>query len=769
MANQKSGSKDRKSKIPKAYGAENEMELYEVWEKSGYLNPDKMESDKKPFVICLPPPNANGELHVGHTCGYSFQDCMGRYNRMKGHPTLLLPGKDHAGIQTEAVFTKKLAKEGIDKWELGRDEFYKRCYEFCINAADNARSQEKRIGLSADWSREKFTLDPELTEVVYDTFYQLFDDGLIYRGEYIVNQCTDCRTALANVDTEHKEKKGIFAYIKYPFAGKKDEYVTVATTRPETMLGDTAVAVNPDDERYKDLEGEMVKLPLTDREIPIIAEESVDKDLGTGALKVTPAHSAIDFEIGQKHELEVLNVIDETGHMSKNAPEAYQGLSVKECREEVLKDLEKNGFLEKTEDITHEVLVCERCKTPIEQIISKQWFVDVKPLADKAVQALDDGETKVLPDYQQGVLRQWFDDIRPWCISRQLWWGHRIPIWYCGSKKLHDWLIDNPDKTVEDYEEETGKQAEGCGKAIPGDEQPDKCPECGESVLQAEEDCFDTWFSSGQWTFSTLGGPESEDFERFYPGDVMETMWDILFFWVARMMMLGIYRTGETPFHTVYLHGMILAPDGEKMSKSRGNGVEPAEVFEKYGADALRLWYYSDALPGKNTPIRDEKLEGNRNLVNKIWNASRYVMFQIQDLSDEDMAELDSLVNKRLESFDKSEDEWEKKTYEAAKKITKYLDKYQFNLAVETIREFFWHTFCDVWIEETKSLIADNEEDKLEYLSRLLAILVVQMKLIHPFAPFVTEKIWQILKDLDLLTQESEVLMISSWPYKQEK
>jgi valyl-tRNA synthetase len=310
---------------------------------------------------------------------------------------------------------------------------------------------------------------------------------------------------------------------------------------------------------------------------------------------------------------------------------------------------------------------------------------------------------------------------------------------------------------------------QGCGKAIPSDERPDKCPECGGAELQAEEDCFDTWFSSGQWTFSTLGGPGSEEFKRFYPGDVMETMWDILFFWVARMMMLGIYRTGETPFHTVYLHGMILAPDGEKMSKSRGNGIEPAEVFNKYGADALRLWYYSDALPGKNTPIRDEKLEGNRNLVNKIWNASRYVMFQIQDLSDEDMAELDSLVNKRLENFDQSEDKWEKKTYEAAKKITKYLDKYQFNLAVETIREFFWHTFCDVWIEETKGLIADNEDDKLDYLSRLLAILVVQMKLIHPFAPFVTEKIWQILKDLDLLTQESEVLMISSWPYKEEK
>jgi valyl-tRNA synthetase len=792
--------KDRSCKIPKAYGAENEMDMYEVWEDSGYFNPDNIESDMDPFVIILPPPNANGDLHIGHTCGYSFQDCMGRYNRMKGHPTLLLPGKDHAGIQTEAVFTEKLADKGIDKWEIGRDEFYKRCYEFCIEAADNARNQEKRIGLSADWSREKFTLNPKLTEIVYDTFYKLFEDDLVYRGEYIVNQCTNCRTALANMDTEHKKRETIFAYIKYPVIYEEDDdegdstqsatdkgstedtsvrsqdkanktgklkYVTVATTRPETMLGDTAVAVNPEDPRYKDLVGKKVKLPLTDREIPIIAEKEVDKDFGTGCLKVTPAHSAVDFEIGREHDLEVINVIDETGHMNKNAPQKYQGLSVDECRDEVMNDLREKDLLPKVEEIEQEVLVCERCKNVIEQIISKQWFVKVKPLAKKAVKALDNGETKILPDYREKVLRQWFEDIRPWCISRQLWWGHRIPIWYCGSKQLHDWLIDNPDKTVEDYEEETGHKAQGCGEVIPSDEDPGKCPHCQSTHLEAEKDCFDTWFSSGQWTFSTLGGVQSDDFKTFYPGDVMETMWDILFFWVARMMMLGIYRTGKTPFHTVYLHGMILAPDGEKMSKSRGNGVEPAEVFEKYGADALRLWYYSDALPGKNTPIRDEKLEGNRNLVNKIWNASRYVMFQIQDFSDKQIAALDKQVNNRLQNFASSDDQWDQKTYQAAKSITKYLDKYQFNLAIAQIREFFWHTFCDNWIEETKDLISQEEDSEIEYLARLIAILAIQMKLIHPFAPFVTEKIWQILRDLDLLSEQSEILMVAKWPYRE--
>lgn len=738
--------------------------MYELWEKSGYFTPENIKTKKKPFVMTLPPPNANGKQHVGHMCGYSFQDCMGRYHRMKGEPTLLLAGKDHAGIQTEAVFTKILTEKGIDKWELGREEFYKRCYKFCIESADYAREQEKRIGLSTDWSREKFTLDPKLTEVIYETFYKMFEEGLIYREGYIINQCTNCRTALANIDTEHEQKQGKYVYMRYPIVGEKDKYIGVATTRPETMLGDTAVAVNPKDKRYKELVGKKVMLPLADREIPIIADRAVDMELGTGAVKVTPAHSAIDFEIGREHELEVINVIDETGHMNENAPKKYQGMTTTEARAAVEEDMTELGLVDKTENVSHEVLVCERCRTVIEQVISKQWFVNVEDLAKKAVEAIKGGETTNVPKYFNKVLTNWLDDIRPWCISRQLWWGHRIPIWYCGGKKLYDWLLDNPGKSAADYEKETGEKANGCGEVVAADERPaGGCPKCKNADLEAEEDCMDTWFSSGQWPFSTLGGPDGEDFAKYYPTDVMETMHDILFFWVARMMMLGIYRTGKAPFHTVYLHGMILAPDGRKMSKSKGNVVEPKEIFEEFGADALRLWYFSDALPGKNTPIRNEKLQGNRNLVNKIWNASRYVMMQLEDLSAEELEELDKEVCDRITGLSKSKDKWEKETYEVAQKITKHIDKYMFNLAVELNREFFWHTFCDQWIEETKAQIAENSELKIQSLGRLIAVLAVQMKLMHPFAPFVTERVWQSLRGLGLLSKEAELLMVAKW------
>ncbi len=761
-------NKKKESKIPKSYSSEDEMAMYELWEKSGKFNPDNIPSDKSPFLMTLPPPNANGDLHVGHTCGYSFQDAMGRYNRMKGHPTLLLPGKDHAGIQTEAVFTKVLKERGLDKWELGREKFYKKCYDFCTKNSENARSQEKRIGLSADWSREKFTLDDGLTETIYETFFKMFDDGLIYRGPYIVNQCTHCKTALADIDTEHKEKDGIFAFINYPLVDNSDKFITVATTRPETMLADTAVAVNPKDKRYKKLIGKKVRLPLTDRKIPIIAEESVDMETGTGALKVTPAHAGVDFEIAERHELEIINAIDETGHLNENAPEKYQGMTTKDAREAVLEDLEDAGLLEKTEKIQHEVLVCERCKTNIEQIISKQWFANVKPLADEVLKELKADKVKILPSGQKNTLITWLENIKPWCISRQLWWSHQMPIWYCGSRELHDWLLDNPDKSPKDYEKETGKKANGCGEIIPSVEKPQKCPKCGASSkdahLEQETDVFDTWYSSGQWPYSTLGGPDGDDFKKFYPTQTMETMFDILFFWVARMLMLGLYRTGELPFTTVYLHGKILAPDGRKMSKSLGNGVMPTEIFRDYGADALRMWYYADTLPGHDSPIRYEKLQGQRNLVNKIWNASRFVMMQIEDLDAKEIKELDKLVSEKMAGLADSDDEWEKKTYKFAEQITGYLDKYRFNLAAETIREFFWHTFCDVWIEETKGLIDESPERKLEYLGRLIAILATQLKVIHPLAPFVTEKIWQVLRDIGLLQEEEELIMVEKWP-----
>ena len=742
--------------IPKAFDSnQKEKEIYGLWETSGLCTPEGMEKHlkgagkevKSSFTIVLPPPNANANLHIGHMCGYSFQDVMGRFNRMTGHPTLLLPGKDHAGIQTETTFTKILREKGIDKWEIGREEFYKQCYEFSLKNAINAREQEKNIGLSADYSRELFTLDPKLTKIVYETFYKMYKDNLIYRDKRIVNQCPFCKTALADIDTEHEERRGIFAYIIYPFINEEDkklakekfgvEGITIATTRPETMLGDSAVAVNPKDDRYKEFVGKKVLLPIADREIPIIADKDIDIELGTGALKVTPAHSPADFEIGKRHDLEIINVIDENGKMTGNIPERFIGMGTVECSKALVQDLDEKGLLVKIENIMHEVNVCERCRTPIEPIISNQWYVDVEPLAKKALEVLDKGDTRVIPSGQQRALEHFFKNIQPWCISRQLWWGQRIPIWYSGSRHLHDWLRENEGKTLDDYTKETGLEVQGTGEIHLGEEKPE------EGVWEAETDVFDTWFSSGQWPFSTLGGIDGDDFKKFFPTQVMETARDILFWWVARMMMLGIYITGETPFNTVFLHGMILASDGSKMSKSKGNSVEPKDILEKYGADALRLWYFSDSLPGSNTPVREEKIKGNRNFVNKIWNASRFIMMNIQDNELKDVAEYE--VDKSLPRI--------KSTHEHVKKVLKYLEKYQFNLGSETIREFFWHQVCDVWIEEIKEEIKDTEagsEERVSKLAELLYILKENLKIMHPFIPFVTESVWQELVSLKL-------------------
>ena len=742
--------------IPKTFDSnEKELEIYQIWEKSGISHPETMEEKlkeegkdiKEPFTIVLPPPNANGNLHLGHMCGYSFMDAIGRYKRMTGHPTLLLPGKDHAGIQTETAFSKKLKEEGKDKWEMGRDEFYKQCYEFCMQNVENARIQEKRIGLSADFSREKFTLEEDLTKTIYETFEMMYKDGLVYRDKRIINQCPNCKTALADVDTEHEERRGIFAYILYPLVEEEDrklakeklgyEGIMVATTRPETMLGDTAVAVNPGDQRYKEFVGKKVLLPIANREIPVIADEEIDMELGTGALKVTPAHSPIDFEMGKRHDLEVRNVINEEGKMEGDIPERFLEMEAVECSKALCKELEEQGLLEKIENIKHDVAVCERCRTVIEPIISNQWYVNVEELAGKALEALRSGEVKVIPDGQQRALEHFFENIEPWCISRQLWWGHRIPVWYNGGKELFDWLNENKGKTVEDFEKEIGKKAEGTGEIYIGAEKPNTGGNWKE-----ETDVFDTWFSSGQWPFSTLGGPEAEDYKKYYPTQMMIHARDILFWWSARMLMLGLYRTKEVPFPTIFLTGMIMASDGSKMSKSKNNGVEPTEVFEKYGADSLRLWYYTNALPGANAPLREEKIKGNRNFVNKIWNASRFI---IMNINDSEVSKISSTEIKDTERI--------QKTREHIKKISRYIEKYQFNLGAEEIREFFWHTFCDRWIEEIKNEIQDKEigsEIRIEKLSELLWILKMNLKIMHPFIPFVTEAIWQELKELGL-------------------
>jgi len=734
-----------KDSISKTF-EEKEKEISSLWESSGLFNPDSMQEYlkgkdievKSPFTITLPPPNANGNLHLGHMCGYSFHDAIGRYMRMTGHPTLLLPGKDHAGIQTETAFTKELQKQGKNKWEMGREEFYKQCYDFCMKNASNARNQEKNIGLSADFSREFFTLDPRLTKIVYETFEMMFKQGMVFRDKRIVNVCPYCKTALADIDTEHEERRGIFAYIKYLVKGSKDEYIMVATTRPETMLGDTAVAVNPKDSRYKKYIGKAVILPIQNKEIPIIEDDSVDMELGTGAVKVTPAHSPIDFDLGKKHNLEIVNVIDENGIMIGDIPEKYIGLDTISCSKQLCQDLDELGLLEDIQNIKHEVAICERCKTPVEPIISNQWYVDVTDLANKSLEALHSGRVKVIPEGQQRALEFFFENIKPWCISRQLWWGQRIPVWYSGGKKLYDWLLENKGKEVKDFEKEFNTKVNGDGSIHIGENPPSESNE-----WEAETDMFDTWFSSGQWPYSTLGGPGGEDFKKYYPTQMMIHARDILFWWSARMLMMGIYRTGEVPFNTIFLTGMILASDGSKMSKSKGNGIEPQEVFDKYGADSLRLWYYSDALPGSNAPIREEKIKGNRNFVNKIWNASRFIMMNIQDSEIEAIGKNE--VDTNLERV--------KNTREHVKQVSKYIEKYQFNLGAESIREFFWHKLCDKWIEEIKEEIKEEKEGsekRVSKLAELLYILKENLKIMHPFIPYITESVWQELVRLKL-------------------
>ena len=751
--------------IPKTFESkEKELEMYKVWETSGLFKPENVEKHlldngfdvKKPFVMTLPPPNANGDLHMGHTCGYSFHDAMARFNRMTGHPTLLIAGKDHAGIQTETVYTKKLKSEGIDKWALGRDEFKKRCYEFCINAANNAREQEKRIGLTADWDREFFTLDPRLTSIIYETFFKMLSEGLIYRDKRIINQCPNCKTALADIDTVHKELPGIFAYIIYPFVTEEDkkkakeqfgvEGITVATTRPETMLGDTAVAVHPEDGRYKEFVGHKLLLPIANREIPIITDEGIDIETGTGALKVTPAHSPIDFEIAQKNNLEILNVIDEEGKMTGNIPAEYIGMDTVSCSKALVAKLDELGLFVKLERIKHDVAVCERCETPIQPIISNQWYVNTKPLAQKALEALEKGEVKVVPEGQQRALQFFYENIQPWCISRQLWWGHKIPVWYSGSKELHDWLEENKGKTYKDFEKDTGKKANGSGKVYAQVEMPTVDEnweeDVNELVYEEETDVFDTWFSSGQWPFSTTTA--SGVFDKYYPTDTMVHGRDILFWWSARMLMLGLYRTGKVPFNTIFLHGLINAPDGSKMSKSKGNTVSPIDLFDKYGVDSLRLWYYSDALPGSNAPLREEKIKGNRFFINKIWNASRFVLMNIDD--DEVLnikSRLESpLESSRIDMFNTHKE-----------KMIQHLINNRFNIGVEDIREFFWHTYCDVWIEEIKNEIKDeaiNSNKRIELLSELVYLLRENLKVMHPFIPYITESVWQELVKYEL-------------------
>ncbi len=718
-------------KLPKQYNfRQSEEKIYQLWEESGLFQSkagppgaDNLSRNKK-YCNILPPPNANGELHLGHASGYTVMDIFGRFERMKGKKVLLLPGKDHAGIQTQVVFERKLKEErGITRHDLGQDKFYEETYAFCIDRANYMRAQEKRIGISADWSREKFTLDSQVSRIALETFVKMHRDGLVYRGRRIINWCPRCVTALSDIEVIHKEEDGKLYCIKYPIKDEK-KFITVATTRPETMLGDTAVAVNPEDARYEKLIGKMAILPLRNREIPIIADKRVDQKFGTGAVKITPAHDPLDWEIGHDHTLSEIQVINEEAKITSEGG-AYAGQDVLLARENILRDLKTRGFLEKEEDTKINKSVCERCKTTIEPLISKQWFVNVDAkkysLKKEALKAVKDGKIKIYPERFRRILIHWYDNLRDWCVSRQIWWGHRIPVWYC----------------------------EACGEDnyIVSIEKPECCPRCKSTSLTQESDTFDTWFSSGQWPYSTLGYPKHKDYKTFYPTDMMIMGRDILFLWASRMIMMGIYRTGKIPFENLYLTGLVRDKEGYKMSKSRGNGIDPLAMMNKFGADALRLSLVMDVSPGQDSRIYEEKIESFRNFVTKLWNIFRYAA-----QSDESFALTEKITKKDLAS---SADQWiVSRLNETIEQVGKFLENKNINLAQETLRRFTWEELAD-WYVET---------NKVERNTKVLGyVLNKVLHLWHPFMPFVTEEIYQTL------SADKKILMTSSWPKADKK
>ena len=690
---------------------------------------------------------------MGHAL-FTVEDIMVRYHRMLGEPTLWLPGSDHAGIETQFVFEKKLAERDKSRFDFDRETLYKMISDFVEQNREININQLKKLGFSLDWTRYHYSLEPEIIETILDTFRKLHQDGLIYRGERIVNFCTTCGTAFSDLEVEYEEKDDFLYYLDYGL-------IQIATTRPETIFADVAVAVNPKDKRYKKLIGQKAQIPIIKKSIPIIADEEIDIDFGTGALKVTPAHDATDFEIGQKHNLEIITIIDKNGKMI-NLPKKYAGMSVLQARQEVIKDLEKRSRLIKKEPLRHTVGICYRCETTIEPMIMPQWFIKIKPLAEPAIKAVEDGQTKIIPKKRfEKMYFDWMSNIHDWNISRQIVWGPRIPVWYClecNQDILLNFIDKNDNKISGEYQKLKEKyRFEEIKKGLQSlvadknatymlDEKP--CPKCaGVHVLQ-ETDTFDTWFLSGQWPLTTLGYPDSKDFEYFYPTSVLDTLWDILFFWVARMMMFGLYLAKNVPFRTVHLHARVVDKNGQKMSKSKGNVINPITVVEKYGADALRMALILGVTPGGDIYLSDEKIRGMRNFANKIWNASRYVISFAGNLP-------------KTKSQKNQEDEWIIFELEkTAKTVTKKIEAYRFGQASEALYDFFWHTFCDKYIEMSK-------KRRNEAQVTLLYVLEVSLKLLHPFMPFITEEIWQKIKEQGWLQTESPgcpSLMAAGWP-----
>jgi valyl-tRNA synthetase len=720
------------SEVPKAYEpGKIEKKLYDFWLQQGYFTP-KIDPDNKPFVIIMPPPNVTGELHLGHALTATLEDIMARWHRMKGEPTLWLPGTDHAGIATQVVVEQQLAKQGQTKEEIGRENFTKLTWEWANKRREDIRHQHQLLGASCDWARERFTLDEGPSKAVRTAFIRLYNKGLIYRGERMINWCPRCQTALSDLEVEHKDIVGHLYYVRYPLTASEG-FVTVATTRPETFLGDTAVAVNPKDKRYKNFVGKSVTLPIINKEIPIIADDAVDTSFGTGALKITPAHDPTDFEVAQRQNLPLVDIMNPDATMNENAG-PYQGLERFDCRDRVLADLKEKKLLEKIEPYSHSVGHCGRCQTMIEPKVSLQWFVQTKPLAKPAIEAVEDGRVTIIPERFAKIYFDWMENIRDWCISRQLWWGHRIPVWYC----------------------------QDCGKLTVSVDGPAVCTHCGSKQIIQDPDVLDTWFSSALWTHSTLCWPEdTDDLRYFYPGSVMETGYDILFFWVARMIMMGLEDTGEIPFHTVYLHGLIRDESGEKMSKLRGNVINPAEAISKYGVDALRFALTTGTSPGNDINLGKSKLESSRNFVNKLWNATRFI--------------LQSLDAEKLETQGKElrpqriEDQWiNSQLNRLIKSVTDLMEGFQFGEAEQQIYDFIWSKFCDWYIEIAKiRLRSQLTPSPLPFLANTLE---KSLRLLHPFMPFLTEELWQSLNQrLPDKGRMPASIMVATYPFADDK
>ena len=717
---------DETKNLSKVYDpAAVEEKWYKYWEDNKFFQ-GKMEKGKEAFSIVMPPPNVTGMLHMGHAMDNTMQDILTRYKRMQGYNTLWIPGTDHAGIATQAKVEAQIKKEGTDRYQLGREKFLERVWAWKEEYGNTITKQLRKLGSSCDWDRERFTMDEGCSKAVREAFVRLYKKGLIYQGDYIVNWCPHCHTTISDIEVDHIEQEGKLYHLRYPIENS-EEYIQIATTRPETMLGDTAVAVHPEDERYQHLIGKFAILPVIGRKIPIIADEYVEREFGTGAVKITPSHDVNDFEVGKRHNLPEVVVIDKNGKMNQNAG-PYEGMDRYECREKLVKDFAESGVLVKIEDHTNSVGHCYRCNTVIEPLVSKQWFVKMKPLAEPAMQAAINGDVKFIPERFTKIYLGWLENIRDWCISRQLWWGHRIPVWYC----------------------------QDCGEVICETTDPTVCPKCGSHNLQQDPDVLDTWFSSGLWPFSTMGWPEkTPEMETFYPTSVLVTGRDIIFFWVARMLFDALEFTGEVPFKEVLIHGLVLDSQGRKMSKSLGNGVDPLQVIEEVGADSLRFMLITGNTPGNDLRYRNERLEAARNFANKLWNAARFSLMNLEDYTAQ------STITPEYQVADK----WIKSRFSAiSREVTDLMDRYELGEAARVIYEFAWNELCDWYIEIVKPRLYGKETAESRYGAQktLAEIMASTMALLHPFMPFITEEIWQHLP------HEGETIMLSPWPLKDE-